>query len=178
MAGYESHPRIKWLVLATRSARRLLVKITAAFVPPHSKVMITSVMMVEMIVLSFQALFRGSVECRCNKGFYRRVGDNKSESCTRPPTRPRNLTVTKVMTINHDEGSDEKDIMRTMLTTMTGTVMTISDDHDENNDEKDMMRTMLTTMTGKGGKNYFLSGNLKLTQTNFLPKRVILGGNA
>ena len=38
-----------------------------------------------------QALFAGSVECRCNDNFYRAGGDPKSYGCTRPPSAPRNL---------------------------------------------------------------------------------------
>lgn len=38
-----------------------------------------------------QALFGGSVECRCNDGFYRASADSKAESCTRPPSAPQNL---------------------------------------------------------------------------------------
>ncbi len=38
-----------------------------------------------------QALFGGSVECRCNDGFYRAPGDSKSDACTRPPSAPQNL---------------------------------------------------------------------------------------
>ena len=38
-----------------------------------------------------QALFAGSVECRCNDNFYRAGGDPKSFGCTRPPSAPRNL---------------------------------------------------------------------------------------
>jgi len=47
--------------------------------PPHSK-----------------ALFKGSVECRCSNGYYRSHKDDKSQPCSRPPTRPRNVTVTKL----------------------------------------------------------------------------------
>ena len=69
--------------------------------PPYSKV-----------------LFAGSVECRCDKDYHRAVSDPKSVACTRPPPRPRNLTLTKVDTssatlswsVLRDEGS-RSDIM-------------------------------------------------------------------
>ena len=43
-----------------------------------------------------QALFRGSVECRCTGGYHRGVADPKGAPCSRPPTTPRNVTATKV----------------------------------------------------------------------------------
>ena len=39
-----------------------------------------------------QALYEGSVECRCNEGYYRAPADPRTADCTRPPTSPRNLT--------------------------------------------------------------------------------------
>jgi len=47
--------------------------------PPHSK-----------------TRFRGTVECRCNRGYYRGPEDDKEQGCTRPPSRPRNLTANKI----------------------------------------------------------------------------------
>ena len=47
---------------------------------------------------SSKALFAGSVECRCNKGYYRGLADSKAAGCTRPPGPPRNLTVTRLDT--------------------------------------------------------------------------------
>ena len=46
--------------------------------------------------LVLQALFRGSVECRCTGGYHRGVTDPKGAPCSRPPTTPRNVTATKV----------------------------------------------------------------------------------
>ena len=45
-----------------------------------------------------KALFPGSVECRCNSGYYRAVADPRNVSCSRPPSAPRNLSLTKVDT--------------------------------------------------------------------------------
>merc|ERR1711971_1062586 len=41
-----------------------------------------------------KALFPGSVECRCNNGYYRALSDPRNVSCPRPPSSPRNLTLT------------------------------------------------------------------------------------
>ena len=40
----------------------------------------------------FQALYAGSVECRCNDGFFRAQTDPRTAACTRAPSAPRNLT--------------------------------------------------------------------------------------
>ena len=45
-----------------------------------------------------KALFPGSVECKCNNGYYRSSSDFRNVSCSRPPSAPRNLTLTKVDT--------------------------------------------------------------------------------
>merc|ERR1712223_143151 len=39
-----------------------------------------------------QALYAGSVECRCNDGYYRAPSDSRTSACTRPPSAPRNVT--------------------------------------------------------------------------------------
>ena len=39
-----------------------------------------------------QALYAGSVECRCNEGYYRAQPDPRTAACTRAPSAPRNLT--------------------------------------------------------------------------------------
>merc|ERR1712223_770636 len=39
-----------------------------------------------------QALYAGSVECRCNDGYYRAPPDSRTSACTRPPSAPRNVT--------------------------------------------------------------------------------------
>jgi len=67
-----------------------------------------------------KALFAGSVECRCDKDYYRALSDPKSVACTRPPSRPRNLTLTKVDTssatlswsVPRDEGSRSDTVYR------------------------------------------------------------------
>ena len=39
-----------------------------------------------------QALYPGSVECKCNDGYYRAPSDPRKSACTRPPSAPRNIT--------------------------------------------------------------------------------------
>ena len=39
-----------------------------------------------------QALYPGSVECKCNEGYYRAPSDPRKSACTRPPSAPRNIT--------------------------------------------------------------------------------------
>jgi Eph receptor B1 len=67
-----------------------------------------------------EALFSGSVECRCNKGYYRAKEDDRSSACTRPPSAPRNLSLTSVdpnkVTLSwqapRDEGSRQDTVYR------------------------------------------------------------------
>ena len=67
-----------------------------------------------------KALFAGSVECKCNTGYYRANSDPKNISCTRPPGPPRNLSITKVGTasvtlswqIPRDEGGRADTVYR------------------------------------------------------------------
>ena len=67
-----------------------------------------------------KALFAGSVECKCNTGYYRATQDPRNISCTRPPGPPRNLSITKVGTasvtltwqIPRDEGGRADTVYR------------------------------------------------------------------
>ena len=42
-----------------------------------------------------EGLLPGLEECPCIQGYYRSKDDSKGEMCSRPPSSPRNLTVTK-----------------------------------------------------------------------------------
>lgn len=42
------------------------------------------------------ALYRGSTECRCDRGYYRASKDPKWFPCTQPPSAPQNLTIKDV----------------------------------------------------------------------------------
>jgi len=67
-----------------------------------------------------KSLFPGSVECRCSNGYYRSISDPKNVSCSRPPSAPRNLTLTKVDTnsvtlswqVPRDEGGRSDTVYR------------------------------------------------------------------
>jgi len=67
-----------------------------------------------------EALFSGSVECRCNTGFYRSNTDDRAAACTRPPSAPRNLSMSVIdpskVTISwqspRDEGSRQDTVYR------------------------------------------------------------------
>lgn len=45
-----------------------------------------------IFLYNFQALYAGSVECRCNEEYYRAQPDPRTAACTRAPSAPRNLT--------------------------------------------------------------------------------------
>ena len=83
MAGYQAERSSKEACVACEvgSYKPFPGESSCDICPPYSK-----------------ALFPGSVECRCNSGYYRSSQDPRNVSCSRPPSAPRNLTLTKVDT--------------------------------------------------------------------------------